>query len=247
MYSIFNQDFDDFEVIVVDNNSSDNTEGISKKYNCNFLRVSSTKAQARKIGFYQSRGDYLLILDSDMFLERGLLGSLLNSINNNNKLDAITIDEEFPPKSVFHVAKNIEKRCYRDRLDIQSPRFYKRKILDKINWDNIDDGWDEYEIFLETRIPRSRVGTCQKKIYLMEKPVNLGKKLHHGKILKQYKEKYEASKVVGEQFNFRHRFKLLKKAFEISYAYGLLVFIIKFIETFSLYIGSTWSAFSKRN
>ena len=180
-----------------------------------------------------------------MILGRGLLRSLFNSINND-KFDALTIDEEFPPKSFFHVAKNIEKKCYRDQVDIQSPRFYKRKILANVNWDNIDDGWDEYEIFLEARIPKSRIGMCQNKIYLMEKPVNLAKKLHHGKNLKQYKEKYKASKVVGDQFNFRFRLKLLMKAFEISYFYGLLVFIIKFLETFSFYVGTAWSSFNNR-
>lgn len=242
--SIINQSFPSVEVTIVDNYSADKTEEICRKYNCNFLKAVCGKAEARKIGFYHSRGDYVLLLDSDMYLEKDLLSEIIGLIENYN-LDAIIISEEFPPKSIFRIARNIEKKCYIEELEIESPRFYRKTSLEHINWDNLDDGWDEYEIFLSAKIAKPKIGTCKKKIYLLEKPINLGKKFHHGKYLKLYKRKYyEKEKVATRQYSLRYRVKLLFKAFKVSYSYGSLLFMIKFLEMLSLYLGSLWSAIS---
>jgi glycosyltransferase involved in cell wall biosynthesis len=245
--SITDQCFHSVEVTIVDNYSSDKTEEICRKYDCNFLKAVCGKAEARKIGFYHSKGDYILLLDSDMYLEKGLLNEIISLIENYS-LDAVIISEEFPPKSILHVVRNIEKKCYIEESEIESPRFYRKTSLEHVDWDNLDDGWDEYEIFLSTKIAKQKIGTCQKKIYLLEKPINLGKKFHHGKYLKLYKQKYyEKEKVATKQYNLRYRFRLLSKAFKVSYSYGSLLFIIKFLEVLSLYLGSLSSVISKRN
>jgi glycosyltransferase involved in cell wall biosynthesis len=240
--SIFDQDYCNIEVIIIDNNSSDETEEISKKHNCIFLKLKSTKAEARKMGYFHSHGDFVLFIDSDMYLEKNLLKTLIN-LAENYGLDAIAIDERFPPNSIFHIAKNIEKECYTDNFNIQSPRFYRKEVLEKVNWDRLDDGWDEYQIFLEVYTTSLKIGTCQKKIYLMEKPINLAKKLHHTKYIRLYKEKYSDKKVITRQFSFRYRFKLLLKAFKISYPYGFLIFVIKFLEMLCYCVGSFVSRF----
>jgi glycosyltransferase involved in cell wall biosynthesis len=240
--SIFDQDYSNIEVIIIDNNSSDKTEEISKKYNCIFLKLKSTKAEARKMGYYHSHGDFVLFIDSDMYLEKDLLKTLIN-LAENYSLDAIAIDERFPPDSIFHIAKNIEKKCYTNNFDIQSPRFYRKEVLEKVKWDRLDDGWDEYQIFLEVYTTSLKIGTCQKKLYLMENPMNLAKKFHHTKYIRHYKEKYGNEKVITRQFSFRYRFKLLLKAFKISYPYGFLIFMIKFLEMLCYYVGSFVSRF----
>jgi glycosyltransferase involved in cell wall biosynthesis len=240
--SIFDQDYRTMEVVVIDNGSSDRTERISEKYNCTFLKISSTKAQARKIGYYNSRGDFVLFLDSDMCLEKGILKDLTNLVEDYD-LDAIAIAETFPPNSALHIAKNIEKECYTNGFDIQAPRFYRKKILKNVNWDRIDDGWDEYEIFLEASAANLKIGTCQKKIYLMQNPVDLVRKLRHGRYRRLYEEKYGSNKVIARQINFRHRLQLLLPVFKTSYPYGLLVLMIKFSEMTCYYVGSLLSRF----
>jgi glycosyltransferase involved in cell wall biosynthesis len=240
--SIFDQGYSNKEVIIIDNNSSDKTEEISKKYNCIFLKLTSTKAQARKMGYDHSHGDFILFLDSDMYLEGGILEDLSNSMKYCS-LDAMAIREEFPPNSVFHIAKNIEKKCYTDDFDIQSPRFYRKEVLGNVKWDRIDDGWDEYEIFLEANTANLKIGTCQKKIHLMGDPINFARFVDLGRYKRLYKEKYSGKKVITRQMSFRHRFKLLLPTFKTSYPYGFLVFAIKFSETFCMYVGSLLSWF----
>jgi glycosyltransferase involved in cell wall biosynthesis len=233
------------EVIVVDNCSSDKTEEICKGYNCRFLRTRCSKAEAREIGFLKSTGKYVLILDSDMCIERGILKELIGYAEDCN-FDAIIINEEFLGESFFHIARTIEKKCYIDASEIQSPRFYKRQVIEKIDWKRIDDGWDEMEIFLEAQksSPLLRIYTSKKKIWLIGDALDIRKKLHHGKYFKMYKEKYD-SQVVRRQFSFSYRAKLLTKSLKISLPYGLAVLVLKFLDFLFFNIGRISSHLGK--
>ena len=69
--SIFNQSIssDKYEVIFVDDCSSDNSLEIANKYNVKILHSNRLLAGgARNIGIKESKGEYLLFLDSDDFL-----------------------------------------------------------------------------------------------------------------------------------------------------------------------------------
>ena len=233
------------EVIVVDNCSSDRTEEICKGYNCRFLRAPSSKAQAREIGFLKSTGKYVLILDSDMCMERGILKELVGYAKDCN-YDAIIINEEFLGNSFIHVARTIEKKCYINASEIQSPRFYKRQVIQKVNWKRIDDGWDEMEIFLEAQrsYPDLRIHTSNKKIWLIGNPLDIKKKLHHGKYFKIYKKKYD-SQVIRRQFSLGYRIKLLTRSLKISLPHGLAVLVLKFLDYVFFSIGRISSYLGK--
>jgi glycosyltransferase involved in cell wall biosynthesis len=233
------------EVIVVDNCSSDRTEKICKGYNCRFLRTRCSKAEAREIGFLNSTGKYVLILDSDMCLERGILKELIGYAEDCN-FDAITIKEELLGESFFQIARTIEKKCYTNVSEIQSPRFYKRQVIEKVDWKRIDDGWDEMEIFFEAQksSPTLQIHTSNKKIWLIANPLDIKKKLHHGKYFKMYKEKYD-SQVLRRQFSFSYRAKLLTESLKISLPHGSAVLALKFLDFLFFYIGRISSYLGK--
>jgi hypothetical protein len=201
------------------------------------LRTRCSKAEAREIGFLKSTGKYVLILDSDMCVERGILNELIGYTEDSN-FDAIIINEEFLGESFLHIARTIEKRCYTNASEIQSPRFYKRQVIEKVDWKRIDDGWDEMEIFLEAQksSPALQIHKSDKKIWLIGNPLDIKKKLHHGKYFKMYKKKYD-SQVVRRQFSFTYRVKLLTKSVKISLPYGSAVLVLKFLDFLFFYIG----------
>jgi glycosyltransferase involved in cell wall biosynthesis len=70
----------DFETILIDSNSSDNTVEIAKEFPCKILKVKSniyTAALGRQIGLDMSVGEYAMFLDGDMeicpeWIEEGL-------------------------------------------------------------------------------------------------------------------------------------------------------------------------------
>jgi glycosyltransferase involved in cell wall biosynthesis len=88
--SIFNQDFEDFEIIIVDDASTDQTIEIVKQY------YSSAKVRiiqhsgncgagsARNTGIEHARGSYLFFVDSDDWIEPQTLGILYRVAKNEN-------------------------------------------------------------------------------------------------------------------------------------------------------------------
>lgn len=123
--SLLNQTLDDFEIIMVDDGSTDNSAEIAKEYERNngiifryVYKENGGQASARNIGINISLGDYLGFVDSDDWVSADYLEKLyLGCINNNAEISMCGIyriwdnglKKEF--KSGFHkngVYNNIE-------------------------------------------------------------------------------------------------------------------------------------------
>ena len=67
--SVLNQTCQDFEVLVVDDGSSDNSLELARKYECDKVRVIAQENQgvsvARNTGILNARGEYIAFLDAD--------------------------------------------------------------------------------------------------------------------------------------------------------------------------------------
>ena len=82
--SIKNQTYNDYEVIVINDGTKDNSMDIVKKYN---VKVINQKNQglsvARNNGVKAATGDYLIFLDSDDYWKPKLLEKINKSLDNN--------------------------------------------------------------------------------------------------------------------------------------------------------------------
>ena len=85
--SIKNQTYKDYEVIVVNDGSTDKSMEIAKEYN---VKVINTKhvsvSEARNIGVKHATGEYLMFLDSDDFCDNKLLEEITKSLKNTPDL-----------------------------------------------------------------------------------------------------------------------------------------------------------------
>ena len=88
--SVFNQDFDDFEVICVNDGSTDSSLEILEKYAIKYknLKILSQKnsgaGYSRKVGLDIAQGRYILFMDADDAYLRGAFEKLYQNIENNN-------------------------------------------------------------------------------------------------------------------------------------------------------------------
>lgn len=86
--SIFNQTFKDYEVIVVNDGSTDKSMDIVKDYNVKIINSTHVEvSEARNIGVKKATGEYLIFLDSDDYWDNKLLEEI--SINLKNKPDLV--------------------------------------------------------------------------------------------------------------------------------------------------------------
>lgn len=82
--SIFNQSFKDFEVIVVNDGTKDKSMDIVKKYDVTIINQKNMGlSEARNNGVKKAKGEYIIFLDSDDYIEKDLLKEINKSIKNN--------------------------------------------------------------------------------------------------------------------------------------------------------------------
>lgn len=97
--SIVNQSYSDYEVIIVNDGTKDNSMDIVKKYP---FKVIEQKNQglsvARNTGVKEAKGDYLIFLDSDDYIEKDLLKFLSKSLKNNPDIVRFQIREVYEDK-----------------------------------------------------------------------------------------------------------------------------------------------------
>ena len=84
--AIFDTNFKNFEVIIVSDNSSDNSVEIAKQYQCKVIELPQNKgpAFARNSGAQEAKGDILLFIDSDVIIHKEALNSLADKFSDSD-------------------------------------------------------------------------------------------------------------------------------------------------------------------
>ena len=94
--SIFDQTYKDYEVIVVNDGTKDNSMNIVNNYK---VKIVTQKNQglsaARNHGVEKAKGEYLIFLDSDDYWDKDLLLNLSESITNNPDVVRFQIKEVY--------------------------------------------------------------------------------------------------------------------------------------------------------
>lgn len=92
--SIFFQTYNNFEIIIVDDGSEDDSIEIVKKYESfNFLifkQPHKGACAARNLGFKHSKGKYIKFLDSDDILSSNYLQNVLSCFNSDPNCNLVT-------------------------------------------------------------------------------------------------------------------------------------------------------------
>ena len=103
--SLFNQTFKEIEIVVVDNNSTDDSVEYLKK---NFPKVKIIKnkknmglSAAFNIGVKKSIGEYILLLNNDTFFKKDFTKKLLNFYKSHNYSVVAPIEKRFNEKEEF--------------------------------------------------------------------------------------------------------------------------------------------------
>ena len=135
--SILNQTYKDYEIILVDDGSPDQSITIAEGLlNCKqgiVFKVIHTDnlgvSSARNIGIKASRGDYLIMIDSDDVLAPDFLSTYVEMINENPELDIYSSGFQVVKEGETYIDRetNPEKKVYSSEM--AQELFFSRKVV----------------------------------------------------------------------------------------------------------------------
>jgi len=163
--SIINQTFRDYEVIIVDNFSTDKTRKIIEEYNfIKFYQKGPERGHQRSHGVINAQGKYIIWPDADHILDSMLLDEIYQITKSNNPNVCFFIPERIIVNNYFNKLRNFERSFY-DATPIDCPRVIPRDIFLKIineqknsiTFNAGPDDWDIYnycEIYSKFRLTK---------------------------------------------------------------------------------------------
>jgi glycosyltransferase involved in cell wall biosynthesis len=137
MTSLKKQTYQDFEIIIVDNFSNDNTCNIASRFTKKIFQKGPERSSQRNFGLTKAQGQYVLFIDADMELEKEVLEECYTTMQRNPKISGIIIDEISVGSGFLSKVKALEKKLYTGQEDVEAARFFKKKDLERIG------GYDE--------------------------------------------------------------------------------------------------------
>ena len=122
--SVFNQTFVDFEVIVVDDGSTDGTEAVVEQYQGfypekvrYFYQSNRGPGSARNLGIQKAVGEYIAFLDSDDVWDSRKLGHQVSFLEENPDIGGVFSDYyAFDKKENVVVKSYFQSICLFDQL-----------------------------------------------------------------------------------------------------------------------------------
>lgn len=144
--SIKKQTYKNVEIIVVDNNSSDKTKQISKKYTKYVFDKGPERSAQRNYGASMAKGKYVVFIDADMILTPKVIEACVEKAAKK-KIGGIIIPEKSIGKGWWAKVKAFERSFYVGDDDIEAARFYDKNTFERIGgFDENITGPEDWEL-----------------------------------------------------------------------------------------------------
>ncbi len=109
--AIFASDFKDFEVIIIDDASTDQTLEIAGGFPCRVIKLNEHfgTAYARKTGINESAHNTTVFIDADIVIFNDTLNKLVSYLKDNPQASAVfgILSKTHPNKNFFSIYKNL--------------------------------------------------------------------------------------------------------------------------------------------
>lgn len=140
--SVLDQTYTEWEMIIVDDGSKDDTLDICQSYDDSRIRVLHKEnggvSSARNHGLKFAQGDYIAFIDSDDFIEADYLEHLSQGLDYDIVISGFCY-ENTPESSSFHlklanreaVGRELSKLINADQLCYPWGRLFKRSIIEQ--------------------------------------------------------------------------------------------------------------------
>ena len=116
--SVLNQTYTNFEIIIVDDCSADNSFNLANKFSCDKIRVikldtNSGYSKAKNEGIILSKGEYITTIDADDMLTKTSIECRVAAALKNNvpfvHANAINVIGDLSLERCYRIRKNIDR------------------------------------------------------------------------------------------------------------------------------------------
>ncbi|MBS3098894.1 glycosyltransferase family 2 protein [Candidatus Pacearchaeota archaeon] len=188
--SVLEQTYKNYEIIVVDHYSKDNTIKIARKYTDKIFFDKKRILNSRKIGLEKSSGEIILFLSCDQVLSKDLLERTVKLFRNSHVDMVINEERAFEPRTIVEKMTDLDRKIVHQLREtnpsksVLLPSTYKKEILkevlEKIN-DKILSEVTIHEhaiIYYEAYKISKRVGYLDNAVF-HEEPKTIWELFHH--------------------------------------------------------------------
>jgi glycosyltransferase involved in cell wall biosynthesis len=130
--SIKAQAYCPIELIVVDNHSSDATQEIAKQFTDKVFVKGPERSAQRNYGAARSSGQYLLMVDSDMELNRKVVKACSDELLGDPAVRSVIIPEESFGVGFWSQCKQLERSFYIGVPWIEAARFFSKVAYEAV-------------------------------------------------------------------------------------------------------------------
>lgn len=160
--SVKNQTFSDFEAIMVDDGSTDNSRYICQDFCSNdkrfyyYYKENGGISDARNFGLNKCRGEYVFFLDSDDYINARMLETLYNNIEDKDIAICnfnIVNHKEAKIDTCLNDKGEIKRIERMDSLDLLNNLYNNIPIIFNVVWNKLYS----IELFDDIRFPKGKI------------------------------------------------------------------------------------------
>src|SRR5438552_9920334 len=130
--SVRAQTYRNFEIVVVDNFSTDSTVRIAKEYADLVLLAGPERTSQVKQGAANSKGDFIYKIDSDFVLEPSVLEKAVKVALEEKAVGVVIPNLSYPKISFWSEVRFIERLSYVGSKQIEAARFFRHDVYDAV-------------------------------------------------------------------------------------------------------------------
>lgn len=137
--SVVEQSYKRIEIILVDNDSSDATPRIARRFTNKVYNFGPERSAQRNFGAKVARGEYFLFVDADMQLSKKVIQRCVEEVKKDKNIGAIVIPEISEARTFWEKVKGFERSFYNEKGDpvTDAARFFTKKAF------RVGRGYDE--------------------------------------------------------------------------------------------------------
>jgi glycosyltransferase involved in cell wall biosynthesis len=204
LLSIKNQTYKNIEIIVVDNNSTDNTKEIAKKYTDKVYNQGPERSAQVNYGVTQAQGEYVYKVDSDFVLDPEVVAQCVTKASED--FDAVVVHNS-PDVRVSWIAKirKFEVDMYKYDITHSSARFVRKEVYEKIGgFNSAITAGEDYDFQNKLNRGGFKTGFIEAEALHLGEPTNFWKHMmkyyEYGKDFVNYQKENKAES--KEQLSF---------------------------------------------